>query len=1821
MEFSLLGPLEASDAEGQLPLGSRKQRAVLAVLLLHANRTVAVERLIDELWGEDVPGTATKAVQVYVSQLRKVLPEGVLRTQPPGYVLEVGADRLDLSRFERLLADGRAALAKGDATAARDRLGEALGLWRGPALAEFATEPFGPPETARLEELHLAALEERIDADLALGRHAEVAGEVEALVARHPHRERLRAQLMLALYRSGRQADALAAYQDARRVLDEELGIEPSPPLRELERMILNQDEGLTLPAPAEAAATPRTGTPQAARPVGRDAELGRLDAALVEALAGLRRVVFVSGEPGLGKTTLVEAFTRDLDRRDGLLVAFGQCIEQGGAGEPYLPFLDALARLCREPGGDEVLQVLRRRAPSWLAQLPGLPAGTDADGPTRAAGGASRERMLRELLEALEELTAERTLVLVLEDLHWSDPSTIELTTAVARRTEPARLLVVGTYRPGDGRDTQLSIDRPAGELRLRGRAEEIPLGPLNERAVAEVVAARLPEVEQLDAVAAIVHERTGGNPLFVETLLEAWLADEPAWADVDPEDLDRGIPETLRQLIEQRLSALEPDDTELLEAASVAGSEFATSLVAAVLQRGEDDVERRCATLARRGEILRERKTEAWPDGTVSARFAFGHDLFHEVLYDRIPHGVRARLHQRVGERLEEAYGARAGEIASELAAHFVRARDAQRAVEHLTRAAERALGRRAPVEALAHVHAGLALVPDLPDGASRDGFEFTLRVWQGTALVLEAGWSSPEAEEAYTRATELAEQLGDPRQLGLALYRLANMYEVRGDYQRAEKVIAQSLAIPERSAGAGILADSHELMACSLFHQGSFRRALGHAEQGLEADEGLGGIDAPYGEDPSVACHAWAGLSLWFMGRPDTALDRIRDAILVAQAPERAHALVGALAQAAVLSHLRREPAECLTWAEAALAGATERGVTYRIGMAKVLRGWAVAELGDPAAGLADLREGLDVSRSTGARMDDPYYQGLLAETLRLAGDDEEAAGAIDDALERLRSTRTFFYEAELHRLGGDAGRAHELAREQGALMVELRSAVDLDDPDLVAGVLGRLDEGDDTHDLRRANELLARHGRTLERAPAEAARRTRVEYARSGEINIAYQVTGSGSIDLVLVPGFVSHLEIDWDEPRHAHFLDRLGSFSRLIRFDKRGTGLSDRPAELPDLETRMDDVRAVMDAAGSESAVLFGYSEGGPMAILFAATYPERVHALVLHDVFAKRLRSADYPWAPTMKERVALADELAREWGWEANMRRMCPNADEALARWWGERGRAAASPGAARELVLINSQIDVRHALPAVHVPTLVLHTVDNAIVRLEEARYIASRIPDAKLVELDGVDHFVAMDADRILDEVESFLARTVSAAAPPGATATRSNARRDGAQAPVRYARSGGLNVAYQITGGGAVDLVLVPDFVSHLELDWEEPRHARLLTRLGSFSRLIRFDKRSTGLSDRFGPPPDLEARLEDLRAVLDAAGSSRAVVFACGEGGPPAIVFAARYPERVHSLVLYGTFVKRLRSDDYPWAPTEDVRRAYAESVEREWGWDANMQRLCPNADAAMAAWWTKRTRAALSPGAARAQIEANTHVDVRDTLPAIRAPTLVLQRVDEVAVRIEEARYIASQIPDSRLVELPGADHLVAIDPDQIVDEIEEFVTGVRPQAESYRVLKTILVSDLVGSTETAVRLGDRAWSELLAAHHQALRDVLAGFGGEEVDVAGDGVLALFDGPARAIRAGLALRERLASLDLAVRVGIHTGEIEREGAAARGVAVHVTARVATEAGAGDVLVTATTRDLVAGSGLEFADRGERVLRGLDEPRRLYAVLG
>ena len=439
----------------------------------------------------------------------------------------------------------------------------------------------------------------------------------------------------------------------------------------------------------------------------------------------------------------------------------------------------------------------------------------------------------------------------------------------------------------------------------------------------------------------------------------------------------------------------------------------------------------------------------------------------------------------------------------------------------------------------------------------------------------------------------------------------------------------------------------------------------------------------------------------------------------------------------------------------------------------------------------------------------------------------------------------------------------------------------------------------------------------------------------------------------------------------------------------------------------------------------------------------------------------------------------------------------------------------------------------------------------------------------------------------------------------------------------QPKTRYARSGDASIAYQVVGEGPPDLLFVSGFVSHLELIWEEPTAARFFDGLASFSRLILFDKRGMGLSDRTGVAPTLEQVADDALAVLDAAGSERAAVFAISEGGPAATVLAATYPERVTQLVLYGTWARIVRGADYALGFTLDQLRATRTYFAEHWGDPVAAVAFIPSMvdDQGFLAWWARFLRLGASPGGMVDLMRLYEEIDVRPVLPVIQQPTLVLHRKGDRLIPVEIGRYLAERIPNCRFVELEGADHLaVTGDQASLLSEIEEFVTGTRSGHESQRVLATVLFTDIVGSTERATALGDQGWRDLLQRHRAAVRRELARFRGREIDTAGDGFLATFDGPARAIQCACSIRGAVHGLGLEVRSGLHTGECELIDGGVAGIAVHTGARVAALAEPGEVLVSRTVRDLVAGSGLAFEDRGVSRLKGVEGDWQLYAVV-
>ncbi|WP_108522715.1 adenylate/guanylate cyclase domain-containing protein [Bradyrhizobium algeriense] len=429
--------------------------------------------------------------------------------------------------------------------------------------------------------------------------------------------------------------------------------------------------------------------------------------------------------------------------------------------------------------------------------------------------------------------------------------------------------------------------------------------------------------------------------------------------------------------------------------------------------------------------------------------------------------------------------------------------------------------------------------------------------------------------------------------------------------------------------------------------------------------------------------------------------------------------------------------------------------------------------------------------------------------------------------------------------------------------------------------------------------------------------------------------------------------------------------------------------------------------------------------------------------------------------------------------------------------------------------------------------------------------------------------------------------------------------------------QYAKSGDVRIAYQVVGEGPFDLVFVPGFISNLDVAWEEPYRARVWTRLAAFARLIMFDKRGTGLSDRTVGVPTLEERMDDVRAVMDAVGSQQAALFGISEGGAMSLLFAATYPERTRALVLYGTY-----GHFSSWVVPPDRIEAALDRMEKNWGTGESLRLFAPSvaSDETFKLSWARFERLGASPSAVVALMRMNSEIDVRPILPSIRVPTFIIHRQGDVRVNVEAGRFMARQIPNAKYLELPGSDHMLWTgETERILDEVEEFLTGSRSAIESDRVLATVLFTDIVNSTKRAETIGDRAWHDVLDRHNALVRREISRHRGHEVRTMGDGFLATFDGPARSIRCALAINEGVEALGLQVRAGLHTGEVEMAEDDLSGIAVHIASRVATMAKPGQVLVSNTVRDLVAGSNIRFHDEGSHSLKGLTESVRLFAA--
>jgi DNA-binding winged helix-turn-helix (wHTH) protein/tetratricopeptide (TPR) repeat protein len=861
-----------------------------------------------------------------------------------------------------------------------------------------------------------------------------------------------------------------------------------------------------TQQAPTRERPTPRpvADSAPAATLIGRAEELAHIEAVLSESRAGNRRSVFVTGEMGSGASTLLAEVVERNDGLDAWFVMRGQCLQGRGGVEPYFPILDAYTRLAdSEP--TTVMAVLDRYAPSWLAQIPSLAEAGDPERLERRLLGSPPERMLREGVDALSALARERPVLLVLEGLQWADDCTLDVLELLMHRSDAVPLALLGTART-DPSPVRSVIARACAE----GNAVEIQLGKLDRADIEALVRERFGGADVPDELVEIVVRRSDGVPLFAQEILTTLLRSGQVVADEDgvraigtTDEIATIVPATIPPLIERELAYLDRGVVEVLEAAAVAGIDFDGAAAAAGALLSVPEAEAALSLASRRLSYVEARARSAWPDGTVSTAYSFTHRLYRDVIYERITAGRRAVLHGRIGTALETAYGDRLTELSPVLAEHFVEAEDTARSIEYLRRAGEQASARGAHALAQDLLGRALARAVELPNGPERTMAEVKVRIALGPVLVAVLGWIDPQVRSNYERALSLCDGTDPCPESAAARYGLATVTELRGEFARTEELL---LPLLEDEAGGDLAMEAHELLACSTFHQAAFRRSLDNADMVLDSwDESTYSVlMARVAEHPASSCNSWRSLSSWALGQLDDSLARAE--LAVSQGERNDYALSTATQQRAMLHQLRREPEQCKEWADRTRQVGGEQGFAMRIIQADIYKGWALGVSGSPEEGCRLISDGLERFRSAGATLNEAYYLALYAEAELHAGRAERALSLLDEALATMRSsTRSYFYESEIHRLRarallglggvdrvvearGELDQSLAIAEAAGSPILALRAAVDrftleqeFGDPspwrDQVSAWLAELDGQDATPDMEQARLLLS------------------------------------------------------------------------------------------------------------------------------------------------------------------------------------------------------------------------------------------------------------------------------------------------------------------------------------------------------------------------------------------------------------------------------------------------------------------------------------------------------------------------------------------------------------------------------------------------------------------------------------------------------------------------------------------------------------------------------------------------------------------------
>ncbi len=764
---------------------------------------------------------------------------------------------------------------------------------------------------------------------------------------------------------------------------------------------------------------------PVGARLVGRAAELGELTQAFAAACSGRRQVVFITGEPGIGKSSLADAFLDELRGAGSARIAQGQCVDHHGVGEPYLPLIEALTRLARAADGAAVKDILAKEAPSWLAQMPSLWT-SDERAALEARGRATRERMMRELTDAVEAIAAATPLALKLEDVHWSDASTLDWLAHMARRPEPARLAILATFRPADAAAGKAGLDRIVTELAVHGWCREVALAPLGLGAIETFLAGRLGacgDAARAREMAPLLLERTGGNPLFMTGIVK-----ELARRDAGERTLRAigAIPHDVRRFIDRQIDELASDDRDLLAAASVIGRSFATAAVAAALESDVELVEAACARLSRQGVFIEVSGSAGWPDGTRTDLYSFRHDLYRELLYDRLTATRRAQAHVRAGLRLETAWAGRLDAIASELAEHFDRGHAPARAIPHHQRAAAKALRRSANEEAISHLRRALAAIETIADEGERTKTEVELLIGLGAAYMAMRGFGAPEVLDAYARAEALCERLGERADIFPALWGHWLLRWGRSEVDVAWRLCQRLLAMADKSESIGLKLQAHHAAWATSFGRGQLADVLVHAQAGLALYDARlhQAMASSYGNHDAATCaRNFSAMTFALAGEGARARAMADEVLLVARALNDPFSLALTLFFTAVTAQMVGDTPLAAERAEAGRSLASDHALALPEAWNRGVLGWCKAESGDATGGIAMMNGAIAVLDATYSRHFETYLLALLADAQMTAGHDAAARQAIDRAITLVSHNGECYYAAELHRLRGE------------------------------------------------------------------------------------------------------------------------------------------------------------------------------------------------------------------------------------------------------------------------------------------------------------------------------------------------------------------------------------------------------------------------------------------------------------------------------------------------------------------------------------------------------------------------------------------------------------------------------------------------------------------------------------------------------------------------------------------------------------------------------------------------------------------------------